>query len=376
MQVQRRMVNVRTLKGEKDHTISMPPVFESQIRMDIIHFVHKNMAKNKRQAYGVFVHAGEQTSAESWGTGRAVARIPRVRGGGSHRSGEAAFGNMCRGGRMYAPTKVWRKWHRKINMKQKRQAVVSALAATAVLPLVQARGHRVDGTAEIPLVLVDEVEKVTKTRDAVEVLKDVGVYSDIERVIKSKTMRAGKGKLRGRRFVQRRGPLVIYKEDDGITRAFRNIPGIDLCCADRLNLLQLAPGGHIGRLCVWSEAAFGHMNVLYGVPGTASEVKKGFKIPRSVMTVPDLSRVINSDEVKRNIKPRALGKAQVIHKKNPLRNLGAMVRLNPFVMTQRRRAMRELERTEKRKVRLQKKRASKKAHQEQKKKVCEMMTLE
>jgi large subunit ribosomal protein L4e len=370
------MVNVRTLKGEKDHTISMPPVFESQIRMDIIHFVHKNMAKNKRQAYGVFVHAGEQTSAESWGTGRAVARIPRVRGGGSHRSGEAAFGNMCRGGRMYAPTKVWRKWHRKINMKQKRQAVVSAIAATALLSLVQARGHRVDETSEIPLVLVDEVEKVTKTRDAVDVLKDVGVYPDIERVIKSKTMRAGKGKLRGRRFVQRRGPLVIYNEDDGITRAFRNVPGIDLCSASRLNLLQLAPGGHIGRLCVWSEAAFGHMNVLYGVPGTASEVKKGFKIPRSVMTVPDLGRVINSDEVKRNIKPRALGKVQLVRKKNPLRNLGAMIRLNPFVMTHKRRVMRELGRTEKRNVRLQKKRASKKAHQEQKKIVSEMMTLE
>jgi hypothetical protein len=52
-------------------------------------------------------------------TGRAVARIPRVSGGGTHRAGQAAFGNMCRSGRMFAPTKVWRKWHQKINLGQK-----------------------------------------------------------------------------------------------------------------------------------------------------------------------------------------------------------------------------------------------------------------
>lgn len=68
-----------------------------------------------------------QTSAESWGTGRAVARIPRVGGGGTQRSGQGAFGNMCRGGRMFAPTKIWRRWHRKVNINQKRYAVASAL---------------------------------------------------------------------------------------------------------------------------------------------------------------------------------------------------------------------------------------------------------
>jgi large subunit ribosomal protein L4e len=95
------------------------------------------MAKNKRQPYAVSEKAGEQTSAESWGTGtqgkvmqilttwadisigRAVARIPRVSGGGTHRAGQAAFGNQCRSGRMFAPTKVWRKWHQKINLGQK-----------------------------------------------------------------------------------------------------------------------------------------------------------------------------------------------------------------------------------------------------------------
>lgn len=52
--------------------------------------IAESMAKNKRQAYSVAENAGHQTSAESWGTGRAVARIPRVGGGGTHRSGQVS----------------------------------------------------------------------------------------------------------------------------------------------------------------------------------------------------------------------------------------------------------------------------------------------
>ena len=55
------------------------------------------------------------------------------------------------------------------------------------------------------------------------------------------------GKMRNRRTVMRRGPLVIYNEDHGIHQAFRNLPGIELLCVDRLNLLKLCPGGHMGR---------------------------------------------------------------------------------------------------------------------------------
>ena len=83
---------------------------------------------------------GHQTSAESWGTGRAVARIPRVRGGGTHRSGQGAFGNMCRGGRMFAPTKIWRRWHRHINVSQKRYAICSAIASTGIPSIVMSKG--------------------------------------------------------------------------------------------------------------------------------------------------------------------------------------------------------------------------------------------
>merc|ERR1719217_1533078 len=130
----------------------LPAVFLAPIRPDVIHFVHSNMALNKRQPYCVNKYAGKMPSAASWGTGRAVSRIPRVRGGGTHRSGQGAFGNMCRGGRMFAPTKTWRRWHRPINQKQRRYAICSALAASSVPALLMARGHKVDNIPEVPVV--------------------------------------------------------------------------------------------------------------------------------------------------------------------------------------------------------------------------------
>ena len=102
--------------------------------------------------------SGYGYAAASWGTGRAVSRIPRVQGGGTHRSGQGAFGNMCRGGRMFAPTKTWRKWHRKVNVTQKRHAAATAIAASALPALVMARGHRVDEVAELPLVVSEGAE--------------------------------------------------------------------------------------------------------------------------------------------------------------------------------------------------------------------------
>ena len=307
---------------------------QAPIRPDVVHFVHTNVAKNKRQPYCVNKYAGKMPSAASWGTGRAVSRIPRVQGGGTHRSGQGAFGNMCRGGRMFSPTKQWRRWHRKVNLTQRRYAVASGLAASAVPALVMARGHRIEQLNEVPLVLANSVEKLTKTRDAVALLKKFGAYDDVEKVISSKTMRAGKGKMRNRRFVQRRGPLVVYDTDNGITRAFRNIPGIELADVNSLNLLQLAPGGHLGRFCLWTQGAFEKLDTVFGTMTRPSSTRKHngtpARLPQMQMKNSDLSRIINSDEVqsvvnapKQGTKPRGL-------KCNPLKNAKAMERVNPY----------------------------------------------
>ena len=254
---------VSVVNGENQ--VTLPSVLVAPIRADIVQFVHTNMRKNQRQAYAVSPGAGHQHSAGSWGTGRAVARIPRVSGGGTARSGQAAFGNMVRKGRMFGPTKTWRRWHRHINTNQKRYAVASALAATAVPALVQARGHVINNVNEVPLVVANSIESIKKTRDAVALLQQVGAYDDVLRSKNSKKVRAGKGKLRdNRRYVSRKGPLVIIANDDGATKAFRNIPGVEVANVNRLNLLQLAPGGHVGRFVVWSENAFNALNNVFG----------------------------------------------------------------------------------------------------------------
>merc|ERR1711935_283000 len=148
----RPCVTIQGDGADKPTQAAMPSVFLAPIRPDVVHFVHSNMAKNSRQAYAVSKWAGHQQSAESWGTGRAVSRIPRIQGGGTHRAGQGAFGNMCRGGRMFAPTKTFRHWHRKLNTSQKRYAVASCLAASASVSLIEARGYKIiDKVKEIPI---------------------------------------------------------------------------------------------------------------------------------------------------------------------------------------------------------------------------------
>ncbi|KAJ4481868.1 ribosomal protein L4 domain-containing protein [Lentinula lateritia] len=98
---------------------------------------------------------------------------------------EAAFGNMCRGGYMFAPTKTWRKWHAKVNQNQRRFATVSALAASALPSLVLARGHRIEQIEEVPLVITSEAESFKKTKEAVTLLKGLHAYQDVVKVSNS-----------------------------------------------------------------------------------------------------------------------------------------------------------------------------------------------
>jgi large subunit ribosomal protein L4e len=282
--------------GEIVDSVPMPAVFTAPIRNDIVQFVHTNMNKNRRQAHGVFYKAGHIHSAESWGTGRAVARIPRIGGSGTSRSGQGAFGNMCRKGGMFAPLKVHRRWHRKINTQQKRHAVASALAASAVTPLVIARGHRVLEVPELPLVIDSLNVETTKT--LLGTLRKFGIGEELKRIRDTKKVKPGHGKMRNTRYSLRKGPLVIYGDENNlIKRTARNLPGVDTCSVHRLNLLQLAPGGHLGRFLIFTKDAFKALNTIFGNYRKKGVEKGGYVLNRSVMTVADLSRLINSDQV-------------------------------------------------------------------------------
>merc|ERR1712070_1183082 len=144
------------------------------------------------------------------------------------------------------------------------------------------------GVAEIPLVVSDAAQTITKTNKAVDLLKSIGVYADVAKSAKSKNIRRGKGKMRNRRYTCRKGPLVVVTSaDQGLAKSVRNLPGVDVANVERLNLLDLAPGGHLGRLCIWTKSAFA---------------------------------------------PKA-GAKSAAFKKNPLKNAPAMGRLNPYAKT-------------------------------------------
>lgn len=236
---------------------------------------------------------------------------------------------------MFSPTKVWRRWHRKINVTMKRHAVATALAASTLPPLVMARGHRIGEVSELPLVVSDGAQSITKTKHALKLLKDLGCGEELDKIMTSRKVRGGVSRLRGRKYAQRRGPIVVYAENDGIVRAFRNIPGVETACVDRLNLLKLAPGGTFGRFVIFTESAFKKLNEIYGTLKSGAPEKKGYHLPRAQMENADVARLINSDEVQSVLRPKLDAPKKYAVKKNPLKNAQAMAKLNPGILQKR-----------------------------------------
>lgn len=177
---------------------------------------------------------------------------------------------------------------------------------------------------------------LVKTSAAVSLLKAIGAGPDVVKVQKSRKLRAGKGKMRGRRHRQRRGPLIVYNPDtDGkeLVRAFRNIPGVETSSVFALNLLQLAPGGHLGRFIIWTSSAFAALDEIYGSTTTPSALKKDFLLPSNVVSNADITRLINSSEIQSVLREPtgySTTKRSGVQKKNPLRNRQVLLRLNPY----------------------------------------------
>merc|ERR1711920_504657 len=160
-------------------------------------------------------------------------------------------------------------------------------------------------------------------------LKKLGCGEELQRVTDSKKIRAGKGKMRNRRYTMRRGPLVVYSEDNGIVRAMRNIPGVETACVTRLNLLKLAPGGNFGRFVIWTQGAFKKLGEMYGTLKSGAPMKKNYHLPRAQMENADLDRIINSTEVQSVLRAKLEAPKKFEMKKNALKNKAEMNKLNP-----------------------------------------------
>jgi large subunit ribosomal protein L4e len=231
---------------------------------------------------------------------------------------------------MFAPTKIWRRWHRKISVNQRRYAVSSALAASALPSLVLARGHRIEQVPEFPLVVSDSLNRVTRTKDAKAALTKIGAIADVEKARDSKKIRRGVGKSRNRRYTQRRGPLIVYDVSEGLDKAFRNLPGVELALVDNLSLLDLAPGGHLGRFIIWTKGAFEKLDSLFGTYEEGAKFKNGFNLPRANMSNADLARIINSDEIQSVLRPVSAVEVTLPIKRNPLKVSAVKIALNPY----------------------------------------------
>jgi len=248
------------LKGKKVGKVLLPPIFKTPTRPDVIKRTVIAIQSHRFQPQGRDIFAGKRTTAESRGVGLGISRVPRVKG----RTMQAALAPGTVGGRSAHPPVVEKKIEKKIPRKEMRLALRSAVAATASKDIVASRGHMVDDVPDFPLVVVDEIQRLKKTREVEEAFIQLGVWPDVYRVMESRKVRAGKGKMRGRKMRQAVGPLLVIVENEGVVEAARNVPGVDIVSVNGLNVELLAPGTHLGRLTVWTNSAFEKVDKLFG----------------------------------------------------------------------------------------------------------------
>ncbi|MDH5449856.1 MAG: 50S ribosomal protein L4 [Candidatus Bathyarchaeota archaeon] len=255
----KRSAKIFNLKGEATGKARLPPVFRTPLRPDVIKRAVIAIQSHRFQPQGRDIFAGKRTTAESRGVGLGIARVSRVKG-----SQRAAFIPFAVGGRATHPPKVEKKVEKKIPKKEMRLALQSAVAATASKEIVSSRGHVVDEVPDFPLVVVDEIQGLRKTREVRDTFIQLGVWPDIYRVKESRKVRAGKGKMRGRRIKQAVGPLLVIAKNEGVVEAARNVSGVAIVTIDGLNVELLAPGTHPGRLTIWTNSAFQMLDTVFG----------------------------------------------------------------------------------------------------------------
>jgi len=248
------------LKGEEVSTRNLPQIFNTPNRPDVIKRAVVTIQSHKYQPQGRDPMAGKRNTAESRHAGLGIARVPRLK----ERGQRAAFAPGTVGGRSAHPPESKKNIRKKLPKKEMRLALRSAIAATGSKEIVASRGHMVEDVPDFPLVVVDDIQSLKRTKDIEEALINLGVWPDIFRVKESRKIRAGKGKMRGRKMKQAVGPLLVIADNDGVAEATRNLPGMEVASVENLNAELLAPGTHPGRLTVWTNSAFEKLETVFG----------------------------------------------------------------------------------------------------------------
>ncbi len=256
-------INVLSIKGEKSGTITLPDQFSEDYRPEIIKRAFKAQNSNKLQPYGasplagklytVYLRKRRRKYRSAYGKGRSRGPKKVLWRRGSQFSFVGAFAPFTVGGRRAHPPKAEKALTEKVNQKERRLAIRSALSATISKDIVSKK-HDISGVKNLPIILDNDFEKSKKTKDIVSILNTLGLEKELQRV-KEKKVRAGKGKMRGRKYRTKVGPLIVVAGKCALQSAAKNIPGIDIVQAKNLNIGLLAPGSHAGRLTLYTKSA-------------------------------------------------------------------------------------------------------------------------
>jgi len=263
-----RTADVLTLDGKKVQEIPLPDVFFTPFRPDIIKRAVIAAQSHRLQPKGRDPMAGKRTSAQSLGVGYDLSRVPRVKGEHYARASAAAFAPSTVKGRVTHPPRAEKRVAKSVNAKERRLAIRSAIAATAMREIVKARGHILSENASLPLVVSDDIQTIDRASAIQGIMRNIGVWDDVMRVVHSRKTRGRRKRIRGRGIRQAVGPLIVVSDDKGIGKAARNLPGVEVVTVDSLGAEMLAPGTHPGRLTIWSESA---MKLLGGSMGESGQ---------------------------------------------------------------------------------------------------------
>lgn len=249
--------------GEKE----LPIQFNEDYRPDLIKRAVHAVHLNTRQDYGSDPEAGKRASVRiskrrrdyrtSYGYG--ISRTPRkiLSRRGRRMNWVGAFAPFTVGGRRAHPPKSEKIWQVKLNNKERRKAIRSAISATMKIDVVKCRGHIIP--AAYPFIIDSSVEKLDKAKQVVAFLKAAGFADELDR-LKNKRIRSGKGKMRGRKYARPRGILIVAPKGANIFCAARNIPGLDIVDVKNINAEELAPGANPGRATIWTESSIDRLS--------------------------------------------------------------------------------------------------------------------
>jgi len=256
-------INIYGLDGKSKGLIEKPKLFSIKPRKDLIGKASQIYQRKNKQVQGRDTRAGLRNTAEGWGTGHGMSRAPRIKGSGFPTARNVGRVPFARGGRRPHAIKTEKRIKKKINKKTHKLTLLSAISASGDVTFVKKRGYSVENIPEIPLVVDDKIQTIKKTAQIFLALCDLGFENELFKIKKSKKIRSGKGKRRGRKYKKKKGILIVIKDDFGILKASRNIPGTEVINVEDLSIENLAPGGEAGRLIIWTQSAFNELNNKY-----------------------------------------------------------------------------------------------------------------